>query len=92
MNFDQIAKHQRGGHGSPCLFTSDQDAERALWQSVLIKPGLRMIRLSDGRTAVFRSASKKEGTVGFDSWHGGWEATHTELREVGRIDVPTFQN
>lgn len=89
MKFEQIRKHQRGGYGSPCIFATDIEAERGLHWSVEIKPGMRAVRLRDGRVAIFRSASKLPGTFGYDSWHGGWEATHEEMQEVGRIEVPT---
>jgi hypothetical protein len=90
MTFDQIAKHEKGGHGSPCILRSHAEAERALSQSKLVKPGMRAIRLPDGRIAIFRAASKRPNTVGCDSWHGGWEANANERLEVG-TDLPVFQ-
>lgn len=90
MRYEHTAKHAQGGWGSPCIFSNDDQARRALEDSVVVKPGMRAVRVPDGRVAVFRAASKKPNTVGCDDWHGGWEAKHAELRELGRVDVPTF--
>ncbi len=89
MRFDQIAKHRPGGHGSPCVFPTDVEAANALARSAEVKPGMRAIRLPDGKVAIFRSASKKPGTMGYDVWHGGWEANPSELDQIGDQELPS---
>jgi hypothetical protein len=89
QRFRQIPKHMPGGHGSLGLL-GDAQATRAVNQAVGIKPGMRAIKLQDGTVIIFRNASKKPGTVGFDLWHGGWRANEAELREIGRTPLPTF--
>jgi hypothetical protein len=88
VRFEQIAKHRPGGRGSPCIFPTDEEAAQALLASAEIKSGMRAIRLPDGKVAIFRSASKKPGTMGFDLWHGGWEANANELEQIGDRPLP----
>ena len=92
MRFSQANKHSIKGRGlgNPCVFRSDEEAQRALEQSVEVKPGMRVVALTNGCIAVFRSASKLPDTVGADSWHGGWQACPIELATVGGTLVPTF--
>jgi hypothetical protein len=89
QRFEQINKHKPGGFGSIAIL-SDADAAKAINLAVEIKPGMRAIRLSNGDVAIFRSTSKKPGTVGSDLWHGGWKANAEELKEIGKIPLPTF--
>jgi hypothetical protein len=51
---------------------------------------MRAIRLPDGTAAIFRSASKKPGTFGYDTWHGGWRANLAELAEADGLELPTL--
>ncbi len=90
MRFVQIPKHRPGGFGSPCVWTAEEEAERALSQSVEIKPGMRAIRLPDGSVAIFRNSSKKPGAFGYDIWHGGWQANENEMEQVGDTTLPTY--
>ncbi len=90
--FEQTAKHGPGGFGSPSLFADNAVGTRAVQQSVLIKTGLRAIKLSTGEVAIFRSASKVPGAVGSNVWHGGWAASAEELRALGKAlrNLPVF--
>jgi len=82
MTFHQTSKHQPGGNGSPSLFATDAEGQTALDQSAEIKPGVRAIRMPDGRVAILRNASKKPGTFGHDLWHGGSALSATFLRPI----------
>ncbi len=89
MTFQQTSKHQPGGNGSPSLFATDAEGQTALDQSAEIKPGVRAIRMPDGRVAILRNASKKPGTFGHDLGHGGREAaSSTELTLVHQSPLP----
>src|SRR5262249_46891484 len=94
QRFEQIPKHKPPNNwGSPGVL-NDADAAKAVNQAVEIKPGMRAIKLADGRVLIFRNASKKPSSPDYKKWHGGWEANPDEMKEVAkrmkRTPLPTF--